>query len=78
MNSNNFSDEKLEKMIKAASNGTGISAEELKKRLDDGNLKGLRNVDSDKLNRILSDPAAVEKIMSSPAAQALLKKFGKL
>lgn len=78
MNSNNFSDEKLEKMIKAASNGTGISAEELKKKLSDGNLKGLKNVDSDKLNRILSDPAAVEKIMSSPAAQALLKKFGKL
>ncbi len=55
----NISDDKLKEMLKTV----GISPEKLK------------NVDNDKLNRILSNPEAVKEIMSTPAAQALLKKF---
>ena len=59
MNLNDISDPKVKEMLKKA----GITQEKLK------------NVDSDKFNRILSDPDAVQKIMSTPAAQALLKRF---
>ena len=59
MNFNDISDPKAQQMLKNA----GITQEKLK------------NVDSDKLNRILSDPEAIKKIMSTPAAQALLKRF---
>ena len=59
MNLNDISDPKVKEMLKKA----GITQEKLK------------NVDSDKFNRILSDPEAVQKIMSTPAAQALLKRF---
>ena len=61
MNLNDISDPKAKEMLKNA----GVTPEKLK------------NVDAEKLNRILSDPATVQKIMSSPAAQALLKKFKK-
>ena len=60
MNDKNISDEKLKEMMKTA----GISPDKLK------------NVDNNKLNQILSNPEAVKQIMSTPAAQALLKKFG--
>ncbi len=60
MNDKNISDEKLKEMLKTA----GISPDKLK------------NVDNNKLNQILSNPEKVKEIMSTPAAQALLKKFG--
>ncbi len=59
MNDKHISDEKLKEMLKTA----GISPDKLK------------NVDNNKLNQILSNPEAVKEIMSTPAAQALLKKF---
>lgn len=61
MNLNDIKDNKAQEMLKKA----GITDEKLK------------GIDSDKLNRILSDPEAVQKIMSTPAAQALLKRFKK-
>lgn len=61
MNLNDIKDNKAQEMLKNA----GITDEKLK------------GIDSDKLNRILSDPEAVQKIMSTPAAQALLKRFKK-
>ena len=59
MNFNDIKDTKAQEMLKNA----GITNEKLK------------NIDSEKLNRILSDPEAVKKLMSTPAAQALLKRF---
>ena len=59
MNNNNISDDKIEQMLKSA----GISPDKVK------------DIDSNKLNKILSNPDAVQRIMSTPAAQALLKKF---
>ena len=59
MNLNDIPDPKAQEMLKNA----GITQEKLK------------NIDTEKLNSILSDPAAVQRIMSTPAAQALLKKF---
>ena len=59
MNLNDIKNPKAQEVLKNA----GITTEKLK------------NVDSEKLNRILSDPEMVQRIMSSPAAQALLKRF---
>lgn len=59
MNLNDIKDPKAQEVLKNA----GITTEKLK------------NVDGEKLNRILSDPEMVQRIMSSPAAQALLKRF---
>lgn len=61
MNLNDISDPQMQQMLKNA----GISNEKLS------------GIDKDKLNQILSNPEAVQKIMSSPAAQALLKRFKK-
>ena len=61
MNLNDISDPQMQQMLKNA----GISNEKLSA------------VDKEKLNQILSNPEAVQKIMSSPAAQALLKRFKK-
>lgn len=59
MNLNDISDPKAKEMLKNA----GITQEKLK------------NVNVEKFNRILSDPEAVKKLLSTPMAQALLKKF---
>lgn len=59
MNLNDIKDPKAQEVLKNA----GITTEKLK------------TVDGEKLNRILSDPEMVQRIMSSPAAQALLKRF---
>ena len=59
MNDKIVSDEKIKEMMKRV----GISADKLK------------DVDNNKLNQILSNPEKVKEIMSTPAAQALLKKF---
>ena len=59
MNFNDITDPKIKQMLKNA----GISSEKLGK------------VDGEKLNQILSDPEMVQRIMSTPAAQTLLKKF---
>lgn len=61
MNFNDIKDPQMQQMLKNA----GISEEKL------------RAVDKEKLNQILSNPQALQSIMSSPAAQALLKKFKK-
>lgn len=55
----NISDEKLKELFVTA----GISTDKLK------------NVDKNKLNQILANPEKVKEIMSTPEAQALLKRF---
>ena len=51
----------------------------IKNAIKNGNVKNLlKNLDSDtskKLHTILSDKTATQKIISSPKAQLLLKKF---
>lgn len=39
-------------------------------------LKGLNETQKNKVQSILNDPKATEKILNSPQAQALMKKFG--
>ena len=39
-------------------------------------LKGLNEAQKSKVQNILKDPKAYEKILNSPQAQALMKKYG--
>lgn len=45
------------------------------KQVDDL-LKGLNETQINKIKSVLNDPKATEKILNSPQAQALIKKFG--
>ena len=75
MKENRFSDEKMEGLWKLAGKKMGLSSEELKQRLDNGDFSGFGNADFEKFKQFFSDPEACKKLMNSPAAQALLKRF---
>ncbi|HBN79927.1 MAG TPA: hypothetical protein DD433_00925 [Ruminococcaceae bacterium] len=57
----------------------GKKPEELQQQAQNGNLQnllsGMNPNDAAKLQQVLSDQQAVQKLMSSPQAQALLKKL---
>ena len=74
-NVNNINEEALRK----ASEKTGMDIEKIKKAASTGNaselLKNLSSEDSKKVKRLLSDKDAALKLLSTPKAQQLLKKF---
>lgn len=73
MNSN------MEKMIELASRKLGISGEKLKQSLQSGNiedmLKDMRKEDADKLKSVMNNPSVKERVMNSPEAAKIMKKF---
>ena len=73
MNSN------MEKMIQLASSKLGVSPEKLKNTLESGNLEdmlgSMRKEDADKLKKIMQDPSARKKLLSSPDAAKIIKKM---
>lgn len=79
MNKNNNFDN--EKIIKNAAEQLGKSPEEIKKALENGNLKkaigNLSESQAAQLNKALSNEEYAKKILSSPQAQALIKKLMK-
>ncbi len=75
---NNTSDE-LNILLQALSKRLGTDSEELKSAAQQGDInnliKGLHPSDAEKIQKVLSDKNATQKILSSPQAQKLLKKF---
>jgi len=76
----NFDPSKLdEEALKKASEKTGIDIEKIKKAANTGNvsdiLSSLGSNDSKKIKKLLSDKDATLKLLSTPKAQQLLKKF---
>lgn len=73
MNSN------MEKMIQLASSKLGVSSEKLKSTLESGNVEdmlgSMRKEDADKLKKLMNDPAAKKKLLSSPEAAKIIKKM---
>ena len=69
----------MEKMIQLASSKLGVSPEKLKSTLESGNvdemLGSMRREDADKLKKLMKDPAAKEKLLSSPEAAKIIKKM---
>ena len=75
MNSN------MEKMLEIASQKLGLTSQELKNALDNGNvddmLKNMRKEDSSRLKSLMASKALREKLMNSSEAAELMKKISK-
>lgn len=69
----------MEKMIQLASSKLGVSPEKLKSTLESGNvddmLGSMRKEDADKLKKLMNNPTAKEKLLSSPEAAKIIKKM---
>ncbi len=69
----------LNKMIREASQKAGADPKKMENALSsnslDSVLKNLKPSDASKLQQVLSDKAATERMLKSPQAQMLLKKF---
>lgn len=68
----------LEELLKKTSEKMGINKENLKSSTQNQAANLLKNLDpqnAKKVEQILSDKAATEKLLSTPKAQQLLKKL---
>ncbi len=78
MNFNNINKQKLMEALGGAM-GNGVNAANLSDAINSGNLnnvlKNLNPTQAAELKSVLSNEAAMNKILNSPEAVALLKKF---
>ena len=69
----------LNKLLQTAAERLGTDPQSLKQKAESGALSQLLSQlspsDSQKMQQVLSDPQAANKLLSTPQAQALLKKF---
>lgn len=75
----NMSPEQLNALLNAAAKTTGTDVDTMKSAVESGNIGGLlgslRPEDSEKVQKILSDKSAAEKLLSTPQAQEIIKKL---
>ena len=66
-------------LLKEVEKKTGMNSEDIDKILKNGDLSGITKKigknETQKLEKILSDKESAKKILSTPQAQALIKKF---
>ncbi len=77
---NQMDREKLQKMLDAVSPNLGETQQkQVREAMQSGSidhiLKNLRPQDSKKLQQVLSDKAAAQRLLATPQAQMLLKKL---
>lgn len=77
---NQMDREKLQKMLDAVSPNLGeAEKKQVREAMQSGSidhiLKNLRPQDSKKLQQVLSDKAAAQRLLATPQAQMLLKKL---
>ena len=69
----------LNKLLQTAAERLGTDPQSLKQKAESGELSQLLSQlspsDSQKMQQVLSDPQAANKLLSTPQAQALPKKF---
>lgn len=69
----------LENLINTISQKLGAEPNKIKEAAQNGNvndiIKNLNQKDAEKIQKILSDKDAASKLLSTPKAQQLLKKF---
>ncbi len=79
MTNNKNSQPNMQPLLQEAAKKLGTSPAELENQIKNGELaKAVKNLPPQQqamLNRALSDKAACEKLLSSPQAQALMKKL---
>lgn len=78
-NKPNLSPQQFEALLKAAANSSGADVNKMKSAVESGNmnslLQSLRPEDGAKVQKILSEKGAAEKLLATPQAQEFLKKF---
>lgn len=66
-------------LLKEVEKKTGMDSDEINKIIQNGDLSGVTKKmgknGAQKLEKILSDEESAKKILSTPQAQALIKKF---
>ena len=71
--------ENMRPLLEEAAKKLGVTPESLERNLSSGDignlLKKLPAVQKEKLTKTLADKTACQKIMESPQAQALIRKF---
>lgn len=79
MDRNSLDSRKIGGVLGVLSKKTGVPQEQLRKELEEGKfdsaLAAMNKNDADKLRRVMNDPKLIEKMMSTPQAQALYKKL---
>ena len=79
MAENNINREQLNRMIDGLSSQLGGSAGKLKEAVNSGSADGLLNSlppeEAAKVQKLLSDKGAAQKLLGTPQAQMLLRKF---
>ncbi len=79
MDKKNFDENKVNALLGAVSKKIGVSSDQLRKELAEGKfdsaLASMNKNDASKLQRVMNDPKLIEKVMSTPQAQALYKKL---
>jgi len=75
----NMNQKNLDALLSMASKKLGGSPDELKKNLQSGDIsqltKGMSAEDSASFKKALSDKNLLNKVMSSPEAQSIMKKL---
>ena len=75
----NMNQKNLDALLSMASKKAGVSPDEFKKNLQNGDLsqitKGMSKDDNAKLQQALADKKILNKIMSSPEAQDIMRKL---
>lgn len=78
-NNQQNNNQNVENLLKSVSSKLGKSPEELKNASQSGNMENLLNNlnpnDAQKIQKILSDKNAANKILSTPQAQSLIKQL---
>jgi len=75
----NMNQKNLDALLSMASKKAGVSPDEFKKNLQNGDLSQITKVmskdDNAKLQQALADKKILNKIMSSPEAQDIMRKL---
>ncbi len=75
----NMNQKGMDALLSMASKKMGTSSDDLKKTIQSGNIEkltqGMNKQDSDKLKQVLNNQELTQKIMNSPEAQDLRRKF---
>lgn len=70
---------KTDVLLNSVSKHLGVDKENIKNAAQNGNLqnilKNMNSTDAAKIQKVLSDKDAAKKLLSTPQAQLLLKKF---
>ncbi|HPY85976.1 hypothetical protein [Ruminococcus sp. XPD3002] len=79
MNKNSIDPQKISGLLSVVSKKIGVPPEQLRKELEEGKfdnaLAAMNGKDAAKFRQAVNDPKLVERLMSTPQAQALYKKL---